>query len=376
MESTSERASTSDRDSAPDKDSHFDKGSDSEEEKTSVNLAELAARYQITGQVLHFSAAPERRYEHFPFGPSHKIDKADLEDQLVSTLAEIKQRYEDADIIMVVYNFKAEFAAMQRLFPAAAGYFNGWIDLFGRHGSRRDVGGVGCTGTLGHSMCLLNFDKQHLPPSNMHSPGMDAVRTLGVLIELLSRPNLPCMQPLPRNPPGRGRRKKKNLQTRFLGKMPPREKFPHKATMTVMDKNNIATTFPDNMNHPDGFWDFWHHHFAEPSAVGLQKFCSVKDGLVVKTAQTGYVCFNSEETLNLFVQQWDGRQISEATRVVFHSVQKGTLRETIRQFRKAIPEETQHKEAAGAISAAEAVPADEREGDLSEEELIIPGWFD
>lgn len=346
----------------------------------SVNLAKLVDHYQIDGQVLNFSAAPAlRRYEDFPFGTCRSIDKADVESELVNTLAAIKEAHGDAQLIMVVYNSKAEFKAMRRLFPAAAQYITGWIDLYGRHGGKAKVRRVGCTGTLGHSMSLLNFEKQHLPSlsSSTHSPGMDAVRTLGVLIELLSRPDTgpnaaPCMRPPPQNP---GKIKPaKVLITRYSGKMPPKSTFPHMATITMQDKNDNLASFPEHMNHPDKFWDYWQRLYAEPSAVGIKKICAVKEGSVLKTAQIGYVAFHDEDTLNLFEQLWDGRQVGDDLRILIHQGKhsmngsRRLLFTTIQQFRNSARGETQQEDAAGAMPA--------EEGGLSDDEFLMPGWLD
>lgn len=281
-----------------------------------IDLASLVARFGVNAHVLscgrqtprselltHGAATCTRPdMEYFPFGKVQKTDKMNFEQQMVARLGAIRERYsswnegQGPKIILVVFAWAAEFSAITRLFPKVAQHFSRWIDV------ARLIGGP--VSSLRDTMVWLKFHPRYLQGKKRHSPGMDAVRTLGVIVHLLST----VADGADINSAGAAETILAPAKRRFSGRMPPRKTFPHMVCLEFHNIDNQTTTaacmMPESTNTPDKLWDFLKGHFTEPSAVGV---VDVKvQGR--KIGQAGYACFRDEETVERFME-WNGREI-------------------------------------------------------------------
>lgn len=168
--------------------------------KTTIDLAEQVKLHKIDAHALaqigsRQSRPPKRLTgyytEYFPFVEIHYSEKCGFEQDLVTRLLDIKEVHRDQDsgqapdLLLVLFSWGGEFEAMNQTFPNIAQHFSRWVDVPeiidrapGDHPSLNDA------------MIWLKLDApQYLQSAVLkHCPGMDAVRTLAVLVELLSAP--------------------------------------------------------------------------------------------------------------------------------------------------------------------------------------------
>ncbi|KAI1499656.1 hypothetical protein F5X99DRAFT_410843 [Biscogniauxia marginata] len=169
---------------------------------TSADLARMVREYGVEG---HNIACGSRRknhgkYERSPLAKIHQVQRGDVEERLNNILESAKSAaFANAEpeklratgsqsFIMAVWNGYSEFQAISSTFSSVARDISHWVDLSDivagmsvsaldrRQFSLRDV------------MLSLGFGAEHTQKlSGGHSAGMDAVRTVGVLLELCSK---------------------------------------------------------------------------------------------------------------------------------------------------------------------------------------------
>lgn len=196
----------------------FSRKSPDSSSQASVDLGELMNQHKLDAFVLDSGS----RRPHYP-GPSHtgayisvdvrNMQRNEYEHELVTKLLAIKEAYRDEatgqapELVLVLFSWSIEFQAMTSLFPRIAPHLSRWVDV--ETLIEKKAGSPGPS--LRELMVFLKLDvPRYLQSGRQHCPGMDAVRTLGVLIELLSTPHDRQPEPYfkPRGP-SRGRRKKK-----------------------------------------------------------------------------------------------------------------------------------------------------------------------
>lgn len=248
--------------------------------QASVDLGELMCQYELDAFVLDSGS----RRPHHP-GPSHtgayisvdcrNMQRNEYEQDLVTRLLAIKEAYRDGDtgqapeLVLVLFSWNAEFRAMETLFPRIAPHFSRWVDVEllveMKPGSQRP--------SLRELMVLLKLDvPRYLQGGNReHCPGMDAVRTLGVLIELLSTPDDRRPEPYfkPKGPSrGRCRKKRPPLQS----PEPRREE----TTPTIM-----SSDLEDDSNFGFSSWQ------VRGKKLGLSLVCFLVEGLAAVSLVKG-----------------------------------------------------------------------------------------
>lgn len=107
--------------------------------RATVDLADYVVQYQIDAHAL----APGRmrglrgrtKTETFPSVHFHDMETRDLEQELVTRLAAMKEARRDnyigqtPDLILVVFAWSGEFRVMHSIFPNIAQQFSRWVDV-------------------------------------------------------------------------------------------------------------------------------------------------------------------------------------------------------------------------------------------------------
>lgn len=285
-----------------------------------IDLADLVTRYRIEARVFDFDRDPRRTrpFEPFPFGPVQKMDKANFEQEIIARLSGIKGAFRDdsgqaPQIVMVVYSRTVEFDAMERIFPGVAPYISRWADA---NKFTKNVG-------LRDAMFGLGFHAEyyHTYTRTKHSPGMDAVRTLGVLVEFFSRPSALEIDFRRMTPEERQSRNSQravdgvdNLELRL-------SQLPYTVMLNFHDDRKYEPTpIPAELESSRKLLKFLRGSSVEPTLVGIVDIKAKSetselddsDGAsknISKTiGQTGYACFLNEELAVRFME-WDGREI-------------------------------------------------------------------
>lgn len=207
-----------------------------------------------------------------------------------------------------------EHRAICSLFPLLNKYITHWCDISStglanaRWDDQRESHKTHLKISLRDTMLSLNFRRNHSiqPRARHHSAGMDAVRTLGTMLALLARP-----------PEAKGLAVKRftweEHGNRTLWEWVPRPetKFPWtvKVVPALKEMDNgegrqHTAYLPESLSRPARLFNFVVRNFGEPKAVAV---CPPARSGPRKTH--GWVSLFSEEEMERFVREWDGRMV-------------------------------------------------------------------
>lgn len=272
-----------------------------------VDLSDIVRQHEIDAHVLVCARrTPKAEFEDFPFGEIRQVEKGSVETHLVNRLDEMLSRNKTAgqapEAVLVTWGCQSEFYAMATTFPGLARRFFRWIDVSDvvlsamPAGSRRP--------SLRDTMLSMGFVRRYVQGRwrQNHSPGMDAARVLGTLIQLWSNPPGWKMEIFPFREQERARRK-------IWSQKPPLSTFPCVVRITVKTKKASEVAFlPDELQFGERLFKFLKRNVAMPLAVGVceRKIRGV-DG-PKKKGNVAYACFADEAAVALFLK-WDGFEV-------------------------------------------------------------------
>lgn len=264
-------------------------GQPSQATGTPADLAAIIKRYGVAGHTIacRKNSRNRRKYEQSPFAKVHRVvDENNIEEQLAEILRDVRR-----DSILVVWGKHAEFRAMASALPSLVDHLSCWLDVSElvadmtgtqkRPFSLRDV------------MLSLEFGRGDVQkPSGKHSAGMDAVRTLGVLLVIYSSVPGEISRLILRRHSEEDRSVRKQWEKR-----PPPEHFPFGVLLSSSEG------LPPSLCCTGRFLNYVRKHSrgVEVVAVGL---CGKKKPRYFHHA---WVCLADEASMYRFVENWVGR---------------------------------------------------------------------
>ncbi|KAI0976267.1 hypothetical protein F4678DRAFT_219352 [Xylaria arbuscula] len=263
-----------------------------------TNLASIVQEYAIEGHNIMSSNTRRRchrSYERSPFAKLHRSQEGGIN----RVLCDILESVDSQSFVMVVWGWQSEFAAIASTIPSAIRNVSYWVDALDL------VADISATPvqkwpfSLRDTMLSLGFSREHAQKlSRAHSAGMDAVRTMGVLIELCSRradnKSLVLIRHTANERAGR----------KFWEKRPkPSETFP----FTI----NITTTkhiMPPSIQDSQKLFNYIRlsSYADEITAVAV---CPPSHKKKPKTH--AWVCFANQRAMDRFVKEWNGKEIDD-----------------------------------------------------------------
>ncbi|POS69829.1 hypothetical protein DHEL01_v211780 [Diaporthe helianthi] len=286
--------------------------------KEPVDLSDIIKRHGVEAHVLACATRrPKAKFEGFPFGEVCRVEKGDVEVHLVNrlnamlcrnqTAMQAAQSGQAAEMVLVTWGWQSEFYAMTTSFPRVARHFSRWIDVSDIILATMAAGSK--QPSLRDTMLSMGFIKRHVqsPWKQNHSPGMDAARVLGTLIQLWSNPAGWEILPV---------RKQERERRRIWSQKPPLSTFPWMVRITIKQKNPGEIPFlPDELKFGERLFKFLKSNVVAPLAVGVceRQIRSVHGS--TKKGNVAYACFANADAVALFLE-WDGREIGGKTLIL------------------------------------------------------------
>ncbi|KAI1149524.1 hypothetical protein F4825DRAFT_453357 [Nemania diffusa] len=268
------------------------------ETNAQTNLASIVREYAVEGHNIMTSNTRKRyhgRYEKSPFAKLHQSQEEGIDRTFCDILASANAQ----SFVMVVWGSQSEFLAIASTIPSAIRNISYWVDV------QDLVANISATPaqkkpfSLRDTMLSLGFSHEHAQKlSRGHSAGMDAVRTMGVLIELCSRWAGTKSLVLIRHTKNKQARRKL-WETRPK----PRETFPFTIKMTTT--KNIM---PPSLQYSQNLLNYLRlsSYADELAAVAV---CPPSHKKKPKTH--AWVCFTNQRAMERFVKEWNGKQIDD-----------------------------------------------------------------
>lgn len=265
-------------------------------------------RHEVDAHVLVCARRPPKgEFEEFPFGEVRQVEKDSVEVHLVNRLKAMLGRNQTAgqaaEAVLVTWGCQSEFHVRATSFPGLARYFSRWIDVSDIVLASMAAGSK--PPSLRDTMLLMGFVRRYVQSrwKQNHSPGMDAARVLGTLIQLWSNPPGWQMEIFPF-------RKQEREHRRIWSQKPPLSTFPCMVRLTTKQQKAGEIYFlPDELELEDRLFKFLKGSVAMPLAVAV---CGRKKR---GKGNVAYACFADEAAVALFLK-WDGREIGGKTLVL------------------------------------------------------------
>jgi len=264
-----------------------------------IDLDEIVAQHGISAHCFALQGRIRARsYEKFHYGSVTHIHVSEIEPTVIAVVESIRVRDPDSTFILVGFDMDLEFRAISSMFPSLSRYVIAYTDVAGMAGRLADARFSFHKASLRDTMLALGFCRNHSiqPRAGHHSAGMDAVRTLGILIALIRRHASSLSEPLLIH-----RFTMEEHANRTLWEKLPRpaSKFPHTVKLYPVG----GTPLPDSLSKPARLFNYITRNFGLPKAVAV---CPPATSREHKTH--GWVSFHDAVTMDRFVSIWDGRE--------------------------------------------------------------------
>ncbi|KAI0009039.1 hypothetical protein F4779DRAFT_641085 [Xylariaceae sp. FL0662B] len=284
-----------------------------------ADLASMVQEYAIEGH--NIMCGKHRRkhgqYERSPFAKLHRVQKGEVDGALNEILESARStasaphinltnftaNLENNDgnragsFVMVVWGGQSEFLAIASTIPSAVRNVSHWVNLQDVVASMSATPEQKKPFSLRDTMLSLGFSREHTQKlSRGHSAGMDAVRTIGVLIELCSRAAGDRLSLFRHTMDERSRRKL------WESRPKPFENFPFTTKITTAEH-----LMPPSLRHSQNLLNCicasGSGAAAEPIAVAV---CPPRKK---KPKRHAWVCFADQGAMDCFVEEWNGKQV-------------------------------------------------------------------
>ncbi|KAK3402408.1 hypothetical protein B0T20DRAFT_404264 [Sordaria brevicollis] len=297
-----------------------------------------------------------RSYEHFHYGTVTHIPIHQVQDAVISAISQSIPHLHDhshsspnpkaeaptAPIILTGFDMSLELRALSSLLPSLSNYITHTVDISSLclanarfdHQRQSQSRKTHLKVSLRDTMLSLSFLRNHSiqPRARHHSAGMDAVRTLGVMLALLARDSPgPSPSPSSSSPSSSGplsgslivvkRHTWEEHANRKLWEWLPRPEskfpwtvkvvpFPASADNGETDERGegrAVTYLPESLSRPARLYNFIIKTFrTEPKAVAV---CPPARSAPQKKTH-GWVSFYTEQEMERFVREWgDGKVV-------------------------------------------------------------------
>ncbi|KAI0383247.1 hypothetical protein F5Y04DRAFT_287426 [Hypomontagnella monticulosa] len=283
--------------------------------ETQADLASIVRDYAIEGH--NFMCGNHKKnhgqYERSPLAKLHPVQKGDIDKTLhgilesarsttsslssqTGTTADSPNNKEmgSRNFVMVVWAGQSEFLAIASTIPSVIQHVSHWVDLqdlVTSMSATRDTKPF----SLRDTMLSLGFGREDIQKlSRSHSAGMDAVRTLGVLIEVYSKTADKLL--LSRHT------MIEHLRRKMWEVRPsPHENFPFTTRITTAEH-----LMPPSLRYSQNLLNLIRRssNAIEPVAVAV---CPPTKQKIPK--RHAWVCFADQRGMDWFVKEWDGKQI-------------------------------------------------------------------
>ncbi|KAI1772857.1 hypothetical protein F4818DRAFT_443738 [Hypoxylon cercidicola] len=198
--------------------------------------------------------------------------------------------------VMAVWAGKSEFRAIASTIPSVIQNVSHWVDVQDLVASMSTTSVQKRPFSLRDTMLSLGFSREHTQKlSRGHSAGMDAVRTIGVLIELYSKTTSGRLSLFRHTMDERSRRKL------WESRPKPYESFPFTARITTAEH-----LLPPSLRYSQNLLNLICKGFniIEPTAVAV---CPPSHKKRPKTH--AWVCFADRCATDQFVKEWNGMPV-------------------------------------------------------------------
>ncbi|KAK3332961.1 hypothetical protein B0T19DRAFT_398681 [Cercophora scortea] len=227
------------------------------------DLDRIVARYRIEAHCFAVDGRERSRsYEKFHYGSVIFVQASQIEETVVAVLESIQSRDPAATMVLIGFDMECEFRAISSTFPNINRFVMGWADIATMAGKLADARFSHLKASLRDTMLALSFLRNHgiQRRASDHSAGMDAVRTIGILVALLARQ------------PSAGtllihRFTMEEHSNRIMWEKVPRpaSKFPFTVKLCCVG----GLPLPPTLDKPQRLFNFVTQNFGRPKAVAV-----------------------------------------------------------------------------------------------------------